>query len=393
MRLRALCLVLFFLVFCPTDGFSQSTYPFNETGYESVMKLARNGNKPVLYMFYASWCPHCHVMRDQVFPDAEVKSILEKNFIVAAQETDAPGGKALMRKYNVNSFPTFIVIDASGKLLYGFSGELKKADLIKELNDAKDLKKQLPYLASEFNADKSNADKCLAYVLALRKARQDADDVASSYLDTKSDKELVSAANWKIIANAVNDINSREFQYVLKHQKEFAAVSSDKRVERKIENIAQEALKSLAEASDTTAYKKIRPQVKDMAMRRTDSVLYVYDKQIYENTKNWKAYRSATFDATEKFAWKNYQTLRNTAGIYLSEFKDSESLKKAIVWAERASELQPSKESYLQIAKLYEKTNDIPKAIAVATQAKEFCEKIGFGTKEVDEILNRLQSK
>lgn len=393
MRFRALCLLLFFALFCPMAAFAQQTYPFQETGYESVTKLAKLADKPILYMFYASWCPHCHVMRDQVFPDPEVKPVLDRNFIVAAQETDAPGGKALMRQYKVTSFPTFIVIDASGKLLYGFSGELKKEDLLKELDDAQNPKKQFPFLASEFNADTSNSDKCLAYVLALRKARQDADDVASAYLDTQSDKQLPTATNWKIIANAVNDIGSREFQYVLKHQKEFAAVSSEKRVERKIENIAQEALKPLADASDTIAYHKMRPLVQDMALRKTDSVLYVYDKLLYENTKNWKAYRAATFEATEKFAWKNYQTLRNTAAIYLSEFKDPESLAKAIVWAERASALQPSKETYLQIAKLYEKTGDIPKAIAVATQAKEFCEKVGFGTKEVDEMLNRLQSK
>lgn len=392
MRLGALWYVLFFLLCSQSALFAQG-FPFNESGYESVMQSARSANKPVLYLLYASWCPHCHVMRDQVFPDVEVSKLVQTNFLVAAQDAELPGGKALMRKYNANSYPSFVVLDPGGKLLYGFNGELKKDDFIKEINQALDPQKQLPFLASAFAKDKSNASKCLDYIMALRKARQSTSEAAAAYFATQTDEKLISAVNWKIIANGITNIDSREFRYVLEHQGEFAAVASRKRVERKIENIVMESLKPHSESGDTLSYRKARLLVKAMNMRKADSLGYVYDKQIYERVKNWKAYREATFDATDKFAGKNYQALRNTAAVYLAEFNDAESLNKAISWSAAANAMQPSKEGYLQTAGLYEKTGDIPKATDAAVRAKEFCEKVGFGTREADEMLKRLQSK
>jgi len=97
--------------------------------------------------------------------------------------------------------------------------------------------------------------------------------------------------NWRIIANGVSDIQSRPFQYVLQHQKEFASVSSPVRVEKKIINIVTELLKPYADGLDTLNYKKNRPIAKTIQLHKTDSIIFTYDIQIAERTKNWSAYK------------------------------------------------------------------------------------------------------
>ncbi|NUY79798.1 thioredoxin family protein [Flavobacterium sp. MAH-1] len=393
MASRTLPKLLFFVLFCAFPMFGQTPFPFNESGFASVMKQAKAENKPVLYMFYASWCPHCHKMREEIFPEPEVAALLNRNFLVAAQDVELDGGRTIARKFNVTSYPTFVVLDPNGELLYGFNGELKKPDFIKEITDAADEEKQLPYLKKAFGNEPSDGNRALALIMALRKAGQPTSNVATRYFSTQKEEQLVSALNWKIIANGISDMGSREFQYVLKHQKEFADVSSEKRVQRKIENIVSEALRPNAEKGDTVSYNRQRVLAKAMNIRKADSLVYVYDKQIYEKVQDWDAYKKATIKATDVFASKDYSALRNTAAVYLAAINDKNALQKAVAWSERSTALQESKEGLLQTAKLYEKLNDIPKAVAAARRVKEFCERVGFGTKEADELLNRLQSK
>lgn len=393
MTRQTLLKTLFFLLFLPVSIWAQQAFAFDETGFESAMRKGKTEGKPVFYMIYASWCPHCHKMKEEVFPDAEVSDLLRKNFHVAAQDVERPGGRELARKFNVNSYPAFVVLDADGKLLYGFGGELKKPDFIKEIRDASDPERQLPYLRKAFENARYDGNRAMALILALRKANLPTGETASAYLSTQKDSELISALSWKIIANGVTDISSREFRYVLEHQNEFASVSSEKRVSRKIDNIIMESLKIPAEKGDTIRYKKERQTVKSLKLRKADSLAYVYDKLIYEKIKDWKAYRRATIDATREFAWNDYASLRNTAGVYLAGIDDEKALKEAVKWSRRSTELQESKDGYLQTARLFEKLGDIPNATASARALKEFCERVGFGTKDADELLNRLQSK
>lgn len=392
MKRQTLLQVLFFLLSCSFLQ-AQKPFPFNESGYESVMAQAKGQNKPVFYMIYASWCPHCHKMREEIFPDPDVSALLRKNYLVAAQDVEQDGGRAVAKRFNVNSYPAFVIVSPEGKLLYGFNGELKKDDFIKEVQESLLEEKQLPYLKRAFDNTPSDGNRALALILALRKVNIPTSEVASKYFATQKEEQFVSALNWKIIANGVSDMGSREFQYVLSHQKEFAGVSSDKRVARKIENIAMESLRPHAEKGDTLKYNAQRALAKAMNFRKADSIVYIYDKQVYEKVKDWKAYKKATISATDEFASKDYLALRNTAGVYLAAIDDKEALRKAVAWSEKSVGLQQSKEGMLQTAKLYEKLGDFPKARAAAQDTRDFCVRVGFGTKEADEILNRLQSK
>lgn len=347
----------------------------------------------MLLMIYASWCPHCHKMQNEIFPDADVSAFLKQNFHVAAQDAETVDGRKVAHSFNVHSYPAFVIVDYSGNLLYGFGGELKKGDFLEELRNAVNPERQLPYLEKAFANAPDDGNRCLALILALRKANRPTAAAALAYLNTQAEASLVSALNWKIIANGVTDIESREFRYVLDHQREFASVSSAKRVERKIENIVSETLRPLAERSDLNAYNDKRRVITALRLRKADSLLYVYDKQAYEKAKDWSAYQSATLTATREFAWNQYAVLRSTATVYLSHITEQHALAEAVKWSKRSTELQESKEGYLLTARLYEKSRDRKNALEAATSARDFCVRVGFGTKEADDILNRLAAK
>lgn len=368
------------------NGYSQSY--FAQQPFQEILQSAAQSKKPVFYFVQASWCPHCHIMRDQVFPDADVKAELETSFIPATIDGETDAGNALMRRYNLSSFPSFIVINADGELLYGFGGELKKPALLRELNLAKNPSRQLPTLKAAFEANPTDDEKCLEYVQTIRKARQDASEVAHRYFKNVPDEELVSATHWKIIANGIQDIRSREISYVLKHQEEFARVSSAKRVQRKLVNLAQEQLKPAMAKKDTLAYLKDRETAKLIGIHSADSLIFRYDLQFWESVSNWNRY-AKTLDDAERFIWDNPQKLKDAADVLLKNTSDKIRLELAINLAARAAELQPSYDGYLLLARLYEKKSEKKRAAEWARKAREFAQSVNFGTNDADEILNR----
>ncbi|MFN8275402.1 MAG: thioredoxin fold domain-containing protein [Flavobacteriaceae bacterium] len=374
---------------------AQGKIDFDSSGYNSVMQRAKKEHKPVFYMLYATWCAHCNKMKQEVFTDTLVSNFINKHYISAWQDIEKGEGEMFKKKFGIKFFPTFIFFDENGKELYNISGEFKPAEFVTEAKNALIPEKQLPYLEAQFNADVSNADKCLAYLSALNKGRdrQLLSPIAAKYLATQKDEQLISANNWKIIANGVTDIQSREFQYVLGHIKEFEGVSSAKRVQRKIENTVNEFLSPAVELSDTLTYHKRRAIAQTINMRRVDSLLFGFDTQLAVKVNNWKNYRKATAANTEKFVWNDAKTLLDIAGNYQKNIVESTALLDAIKWTQRAISLNETYDAEILLARLYLKNKDKKMAQEWAEKAKAKNAAFGWKTAEADEILSQIGTK
>lgn len=371
--------------------FAQPKVDFREGRLADIIRIAQKEDKPILYMGYANWCSHCNMMKTEVLTDQKVADFYNKNFICMWQDMESGDGINVRKKFNVRAFPVFLFLDKDGELLYTASGEIKAGNFIKEGENALNPKMQLPYLKAQFEADMTNADNCLAYVSALRRSNLDTEAAAQKYLSKLTEEQLVSNMNWKIIANGVRDINSREFQYVLKKQSEFAAVSSQKRVERKIVNMVQEWLSPYVDANDTVNYFKKRVPAAKIALFKTDSLIYNYDLKILENTKGWKKYNETATAGVPKFSWDNAAQLKEIAKVYMNNIHEPKALDNAISWAKRSLERNNAYDMHIIIARLYFFRADKKQAKEWAEKAKAMAISYKFDTRQADEILNQIK--
>jgi hypothetical protein len=334
-------------------------------------------------------------MKSEVFTDTLVINFMKKNFICASQDIEKGEGDFFRKKFGIRFYPTFLFLDEDGKELYHTSGEFTPTNLIAEAQNAMTKEKQFPYLEQQFLSDVSNSDKCLAYLMALNKGRDRnlLAPIAMKYLATQSENQLISANNWKIIANGVTDPQSREFQFVLQHQKEFEAVASQKRVQRKIENIVVELLTPALEYKDTVAYAKKRLIAKTIQTAKNDSLVNSFDMQMAEQTKNWKKYKQITTASVDKYYAKDVRILKEVASNYLKNISNLEGIKAAIGWALQALTISETYDTQVLLARLYQKNKNFKEALYYATAAKNKNGTIGFSTKEADELLLELKSK
>lgn len=374
---------------------SQNQFTVDGITYKTALENAKTQDKPVFVMLYADWCPHCNQMKKEIFSDQNVMDFLNKNYICVWKNIEKEEGTALKNKFKTTSLPAFLFLDANETLLYALKGEMKKEEFLTEANYALNPKLQLPYLEKEFLADPSNSTKFFTYLNTLKKGkdRTELSIPTHIYLQTQSDSQLVSETNWRVIANGVTDIDSREFQYVLKHQKEFAAVASQNRVDRKVESIVNELLRPLVDNLDTINYYKQREVAKSIRLQKTDSLVFKFDLTLAERTEKWNFYKKVTLEDTEKLVWNDASFLKDIGQTYLKHINDTESLKKSILWVKHSLELTDSYDGNLLIARLYNKIKDKKQALKYAKDAKAIGKEMGWNTKDIDTLLAELNSK
>jgi len=109
------------------------------TDVPKALAKAKTEKKKVLLHFTGSdWCPPCKALHANVLTTKEFEDYANKNFVLV--ELDFPRTKEqpaalkkanadLAKKYNLEGYPTSIVLDADGKAskpVIGYSGEKTK---------------------------------------------------------------------------------------------------------------------------------------------------------------------------------------------------------------------------------------------------------------------------
>ena len=382
---------LFFLFYAQAAT-SQSTIIFSEDGLQAALIKAKLENRPVLLFCYASWCPHCKTMKAEVFTNKAVADYFNKTFICVVADMEKEDGIELNKEVKISSFPTFIFYDSNGTTIYRVEGELKSNAFIQEGKNALTVKKQLPYLKTLFEKDVSNSTNCYEYLRALKKGGMDVSTLVKQYFATQSEKQLLSEINWRVISNGVTDINSREMQFVIAHQKEFSEIASSERAKRKLNFMVKELLDPFVETSDTVNYLINRKPAIQIHSYSTDSLIFNFDLRILESTKNWNAYCKTSMQSTKTFAWNNLTLLNKIAGNFLNNINDPKALSLAEMWAQRSLILNEEYDTYLLCSRLYRKLNNTKEAILMAKKAKYLSAKFGWEGTEAEKLLNELSN-
>ena len=383
-------LTVLFLLTNSFAVFPQSSISFSEIGLNAALMKAKTENKPLLLWSYTTWCPHCKIMKEEVFTNQKVADFFNKSFICIRLDMEKGEGVDLKKDLNITSFPTFIFYNPDGIIIYRVEGEFKPGAFIQEGENALTQKKQLPYLKLKFEKDISNSLNCYEYLRALKKGGMDFSTVVKNYFVTQNNKQLLSEINWRIISNGVSDINSREMKFVIDHQSEFKALASPERVKRKLDYLVKELLNPLVESNDTLNYRSNRTLAAGIHSFSTDSLIFNFDLRIWLLTKNWNAYFETCRQSAKTFAWSNPTQLYDIAVTILNNISAPEALLLAEQWAQRSLSIHEDYDTFLLCSRLYKKLNNTKEAINMANKGKELSAKYGWKGIEAENLLKEL---
>jgi thiol-disulfide isomerase/thioredoxin len=93
----------------------------------TVLVLAARDRKRVLIDFEAVWCGPCHIMDQLVFTAAAVVTAATD---VIAVKVDGDDHRDLKKRYNVDGYPTLILLDSTGKEIRRGAGYQSVAEMV-----------------------------------------------------------------------------------------------------------------------------------------------------------------------------------------------------------------------------------------------------------------------
>jgi len=122
------------LVFSQTPASNQMTVQVGAPepikwlhSYSEAVSLSQSTSKPIVILFTGtSWCPACMKLEREVISNPEFSKSVGQKFIFLKAEFPeysessvmASPYKPLLDRYNVNAFPTLVVVNANGQKLY-----------------------------------------------------------------------------------------------------------------------------------------------------------------------------------------------------------------------------------------------------------------------------------
>ena len=130
-------LFILILSFIPLTSFQTYTYEsgqgkgieFFKGSWEEALQKAKDENKNLFVDFYATWCGPCKQLKKS-FKDKEVGAYYNKNFINVSIDGETREGKELMYRYQIQGYPTLLIVDSNGKVKTKSIGVLKPYILI-----------------------------------------------------------------------------------------------------------------------------------------------------------------------------------------------------------------------------------------------------------------------
>jgi len=120
-----------FALFLMLNSFAQNQ------SLASVLQRAKTENKLIFIDCYFTGCIPCIQMDENVFPNKAVKAEMEKNFLILKVDIFKDKlGDTLKVQHILNGFPTFLILNADGKLISSTSGYKDPGNLINLFKDA-----------------------------------------------------------------------------------------------------------------------------------------------------------------------------------------------------------------------------------------------------------------
>lgn len=94
---------------------SEGGIKFIEQDWKAAVQEAKANNKLIFLDIYATWCGPCKMLKKNTFTDKAVGEFFNKNFVNLSVDGEAGVGPQLAQLYQIQAYPTLIVVDATGK--------------------------------------------------------------------------------------------------------------------------------------------------------------------------------------------------------------------------------------------------------------------------------------
>jgi thiol-disulfide isomerase/thioredoxin len=373
-------------------AFAQNKNIQFETGtWDDILARAKRENKPIFLDAYASWCGPCKWMAANVFTKAEVADYFNAGFVNAKIDMEKGEGVDLAKKYEVQAYPTLLVISADGEMIHRFCGALQAEPFIKWGKESFEEDKQFGRMHRTYLNGERSSEFMLNYINQRDLVCMDAETVAEEYFNAQKEEVLFEKQNWEIFYEHIWNSDSKSFKYVAENYSKFFEKFEDK-VDAKIANVYSRKIHQAIRKKDDNTYETNLKILKSLSFYKAQKAAASVECDYYYSKQDWLNYATKSVSYIETYKVDNPYELNSFAWNFYEKIKDKSMLEKAAQWSKKTIEKEDNyafNDTYAAILyKLGNKKEAQKYAETAIVKAKE--EEIN--AKETEELLKKIKA-
>jgi thiol-disulfide isomerase/thioredoxin len=368
-----------------------SSIQFEQGTWDEILAKAKKENKPIFLDAYASWCGPCKWMAANVFTQNEVAEFYNTKFINAKIDMEKGEGIKLAKKYQVQAYPTLLILNPDGEVLHRICGALQAEQFILWGNQSFDSEQRFGTLHQKYVNGERSSSFMLKYIEALDKACLNAEKVAEEYLGSLNENALFEKDNWKIFNSHIWNSDSRIFKLVADKYSKFYDLYGDE-VNEKIVKVYRRKIASAIRSNNEEAYNSNMQILKSLNLPQSEKSYAELECQYLYSKNDWGNYAIKSVEYISNFQIEDPNELNMFAWNFYEKINDKKMLEKALEWSRKTVELE-NKYAYLDTyAALLYKIGNKKEAQKYAELAIKKAKEEKEDASETEELLKQIKA-
>ena len=213
---------------------------FRDITFQEALAAAKAEGRPVFIDFYTDWCGPCKAMSRNIFPLQQVGDFMNEAFVCIKLNAEKEGAEQA-EQYQVNAYPTMIIVDGDGQEIYRKVGASTNADeFVDEMKAGCNPmltpeKMRQRYADGERSAELISALASSLYRQATEDRRPDqqlmgeARQMVEDYFNTLTDSQRTEEENFFVYSyNFVDNPRQQQAQFLFNHYDSFQGGMKEK---------------------------------------------------------------------------------------------------------------------------------------------------------------------
>lgn len=380
---------LFLLLFTIASHAGENNIRFYDGTWTATKQEAAKSGKLIFLDCYTDWCYWCKVMDKEAFMDTSVTNLINSKFVPAKREMEKnEEGKALGMKYHVNGYPSYLVFDAKGTLVYKIVGYRKPEEFKEELNKALQAKSPLhPGFSAELDPGFPDFYK---RTFGTSKERRNPDPkIPNNFLEKQTD--LFSEVAWAVMWRFT--VNEKYETWIIDNKVKLSELYGKDEVNGKIINILFARVERAAAKKDEQVLKSSVAMVNEEMPEEASWLSLQLSLDYYRKAGEWKSYSDVVQSYINTNGYSSTAIINDCSWAIYEECSNADVVKQAVTWMENVCTETDNYAYEDTYAALLYKSGDYKKAEAAALHAIDVGKKAGEDISSTESLLANIRLK
>lgn len=354
--------------------------------WQKTKDAAHESGKYIFMDCYTDWCSWCKVMDKETFADDKVAEVLGSKMVCAKMDMEKGVGVQLAMKYGVSAFPSLLVFNSDGRLVYRSMGYEKPEPFLKTIEEALSINEPLAGYSEKIDIAYPDFYK----VVFDKTKKSPFPKEAEVYAFMDKQKDLTTEVSWNILKrfSMYDKYNKNVLENIETYRKLYGNADAD----NMIDNILYSKLKSAIKNKSEEELNLVIDLASKYHSADAGTIRYQYQSTYYLQTGNCAAYTQTISTMLASQDELDAGQLNSYSWNVYEKCDDDQSIKLATSWIEKAVKMD-SQYAYLDTyAALLFKGKNYDQAKSIAQKAIETGKKENEDVKETEGLLEKINA-